>query len=123
MLAARRERDNWALSPEWAVATFGHRRPGGSGHTFAPSIAHTGRSGSGASGVDDPCRGLSPQELAAKFRSNAIRAVDGAAVRDLTGLIARLSTDSTPAMVTDLLRSLARRERRDGCAPRHVADL
>jgi 2-methylcitrate dehydratase PrpD len=52
---------------------------------------------------------LSAQELATKFRLNASRAVDDAAARDLTELVARLGTDSTPVMVTGLLRSLAPR--------------
>ncbi|WP_269854627.1 MmgE/PrpD family protein [Streptomyces sp. RPT161] len=50
---------------------------------------------------------LTPEELTTKFRMNAGRAVDDAAVGELDNLVRRLGSDSKPATITGLLRSLA----------------
>ena len=54
-----------------------------------------------------PQNPLAPQELTAKFRMNAARAVDEAAADELAELVAGLSSDSRPAVITGLLRSVA----------------
>ncbi|WP_305783685.1 MmgE/PrpD family protein [Symbioplanes lichenis] len=50
---------------------------------------------------------LSAHELTTKFRMNAARAVDDATATALAGLVLRLSSDSRPAAITDLVRARA----------------
>jgi 2-methylcitrate dehydratase PrpD len=50
---------------------------------------------------------LTPQELTTKFRMNAARAVDGATATALADLVVRLSSDSRPTMITDVVRASA----------------
>ena len=105
-LAARVE---VVADPE-CTAVFPHQFPAVLTIRLADGELREERVAHNRGGPENP---LSPRELATKFRLNATRALDDAAARDLTGLVTRLGTDSTPAMVTELLRSVVGRKQGD----------